>query len=149
MGPAAWAQSATDDGAIRNIVADFAKSWNTPGMPGFEKLFAPNADFVVISGHWHKGRDDIVTYHRGMLGRGYKGSHLTAEKIDVRFVRPDVAVAHVAWHADYTSREGSPAVRTALMTIIVTKDEGRWEIAAAHNTLTGGPGYAFTRPPPK
>lgn len=130
-----------DEQAIDAIVNGFATSWNTPGMPGFEKLFAADADFVVISGRWHKGRNDIVTYHRALLGRGYKGSHLTPEKIDVRFLRPDVAIAHVAWHADYHSPDGAPAVRTALMTLTLTKDHGRWEIAAAHNTLTGGPGY--------
>ena len=143
------AQSRRDEAAIRAVVNTFATSWNTPGMPGFEKLFAPDADFVVISGHWHKGREDIVTYHRALLGRGYDGSHLTPEKIDVRFVRPDVAVAHAAWHADYRAPDGSPAVRTALMTLMMTKDVCHWEIAAAHNTLTGGPGYGFSRPPAK
>jgi uncharacterized protein (TIGR02246 family) len=145
----AAAQSGKDEQAIDAIVNGFATAWNTPGMPGLEKLFAPNADFVVVSGHWHKGRDDIVTYHRALLQRGYNGSHLTPVKIDVRFVRPDVAIAHAAWHADYRSREGAPAVRTALMTIVLTKDDGRWEIEAAHNTLTGGPGYGFgPRPTP-
>jgi len=137
--------SATDQQAIEAIVNGFATSWNTPGMPGFEKLFAPDADFVVISGKWHEGRDDIVTYHRALLGRGYNGSHLTPEKIDVRLVRSDVAVVHVAWHADYRTPDNKPAVRTALMTIMLTKDHGHWEIAAAHNTLTGGPGYGFGR----
>ena len=141
------AQSSKDERAIDAIVDGFATSWNTPGMPGFEKLFAPDADFVVISGHWHKGRDDIVTYHRAPLGHGYDGSRLTPVKVDVRFVRPDVAIAHAAWHADYKGRDGKPAVRTALMTLMLTKDQGRWEIAAAHNTLTGGPGYGFGPPP--
>jgi uncharacterized protein (TIGR02246 family) len=144
---AAVAQSAKDEQAIDAVVTGFAASWNAPGMPGLEKLFAPDADFVVVSGHWHKGRNDIVTYHRGLLQGGYKGSHLSPVKIDVRFIRPDVAIAHAAWHADYHGRDGMPAVRTALMTLVLTKDQGRWEIAAAHNTLTGGPGYGFGAPP--
>jgi uncharacterized protein (TIGR02246 family) len=137
------AQSTRDEQAIDAIVNGFATAWNTPGMPGLEKLFAPDADFVVVSGHWHKGRQDIVTYHRSLLQRGYNGSRLTPTKIDVRFVRPDVAIAHAAWHADYRDARGAPAARTALMTIVLTKDDGRWEIEAAHNTLTGGPGYGF------
>src|SRR5437899_3084120 len=39
----------------------------------------------------------------------------------------------------YRSRDGSPAVRTASMTIMLPKGSGRWEIAAAQNTPTGGP----------
>jgi len=35
------------------------------------------------------------------------------------------------------------------MTLLLTKDHDRWEIAAVHNTLTGGPGYTFNQQPPK
>lgn len=56
------------ESAIRGVVDGFAKSWNTPGMPGFADLFTQDADFVVISGRWFKGRDEIVNYHKELLG---------------------------------------------------------------------------------
>ena len=124
---------------IRGLVTGFAKSWNEPGMPGFSYLFTQDADFVVITGKWLKGRSEIVSYHRDLLATYYKGSHLSPVQVWVRFVNPDVAVVHAAWNASYT-RDGKEESRTALMTLTVTKQEDKWRIAAAHNTLTGGPG---------
>jgi uncharacterized protein (TIGR02246 family) len=124
---------------IRSLAAGFAKSWNEPGMPGFGDLFAEDADFVVITGRWLKGRSEIVSYHRDLLATYYKGSHLSPVQVWVRFVHPDSAVVHVAWNASYT-QDGKEQSRTALMTLTVTKQEDKWKIAAAHNTLTGGPG---------
>jgi len=31
-------------------------------------------------------------------------------------------------------------------TVVLTKDHGHWEIAAAQNTLTGGPGFGQSKP---
>ena len=135
-----------DEAAIRTIVDNFAKSWNTPGMPGFGDLFTPDADFVVISGHWYKGRDAIVSYHQKLLGNFYKGSRLSPDSVWVRFVSPALAVAHVDWKSWY-SQNSKQEEQTALMTLTLTKDDGQWKIAAAHNTLTGGPRYPFQRGP--
>lgn len=130
------------DSAIRAVVDGFAVSWNTPGMPGFGDLFTRDADFVVISGRWFKGRDEIVSYHKALLTRFYKGSRLSPEKVWIRFLSPTVAVAHVAWKSWYMA-DGKQQTQTALMTLTLTKDDSQWKIAAAHNTLTGGPRYAF------
>lgn len=134
------------ESAIRGVVDGFAKSWNTPGMPGFADLFTQDADFVVISGRWFKGRDEIVNYHKELLGRFYKGSRLSPENVAVRFLSPGVAVAHVNWRSWYTDKDGKQQEQTALMTLTLTNSEGAWKIAAAHNTLTGGPRYSFHKP---
>lgn len=148
LGGSVWAAQAdpADQSAIEGVVAGFAKSWNTPGMPGFSDLFTQDADFVVISGRWFQGRAAIVSYHKALLSRFYKGSRLSPDKVWVRFLSPDVAVAHVAWKSWYKA-EGKEEDQTALMTLTLTKDEGVWKIAAAHNTLTGGPRYAFRHGP--
>jgi uncharacterized protein (TIGR02246 family) len=128
--------------SVDALVNGFAASWNSPGMPGLEVLFWPDADFVVITGKWLKGRNEIVSYHRQLLSSFYKGSRVEPEHIWVRAVRPGVAVAHVAWRATYT-HDGKTDVRTALMSVLATEEQGRWRISSVHNTLTGGPDYAF------
>ena len=140
--PSAAQANNGDERSIRTIVDNFAKSWNTPGMPGFGDLFTQDADFVVISGRWFKGRDAIVTYHKELLSKFYKGSRVSPETVSVRFLSPTAAVAHVDWRSWYTA-SGKQEEQTALMTLMLTKDDGVWKIAAAHNTLTGGPRYAF------
>jgi uncharacterized protein (TIGR02246 family) len=137
---ATQAQSnAKEEAAVRDVVSNFAESWNRAGMPGFSDLFTDDADFVVITGKWLKGRSEIVSYHKELLGSLYKGSHLAPDTVTVRFLQPDVAVAHANWEVSYT-KDGNEQKRTALMTLTFTKQAGKWQIAAAHNTLTGGPG---------
>ena len=131
--------NAKEEAAVRGVVSNFAESWNRPGMPGFSDLFTDDADFVVITGKWLKGRTEIVSYHKNLLETLYKGSHLAPDAVTIRFLHPDVAVAHADWEVSYT-KDGTEQKRTALMTLTLTKQAGKWQIAAAHNTLTGGPG---------
>ena len=142
-----------DEQAIKSVVAGFARSWNLPGMPGFADLFTEDADFVVISGRWLKGRDEIVHYHRDLLADVYKGSQLVADATTIRFLRSDsrgasglrqmgIAVVHTAWGVTYT-KDGKEQKRTSLAVLIFAKAQGQWRIAAVHNTQTGGPGWSF------
>jgi uncharacterized protein (TIGR02246 family) len=63
------AGDSSDEQAISDVFAAFSASWNQPGMPGFGDLFTEDADFVVISGKWMKGRNEIVSYHKDLLER--------------------------------------------------------------------------------
>lgn len=91
-----------DEAAIKELFVMFTKSWDEPGMPGFEDLFTDDADFVVITGRRLKGRTDIATYHRALLRTRYQGSRsLPMEAESVRFLASDIAVAHVTSGARY------------------------------------------------
>jgi hypothetical protein len=52
----------------------FRDDWNGPGFPNLETLLKPNADFVVVTGKWLKGRESIVAYHRRLLQTFYAGT---------------------------------------------------------------------------
>jgi uncharacterized protein (TIGR02246 family) len=151
---ASGAQPEPDEAAIRRVFADFSRIWDEPGMPGFENLFTEDADFVVITGRWLKGRSEIVAYHRELLKTVYAGSKTlpgTLEKI--RFVRPDFAITH--WEGGATFElDGKTATRTGRSTAVLVKQDGGWRITAFHNTLTSGPGALPNRvpspaPPPR
>jgi uncharacterized protein (TIGR02246 family) len=133
------ADTGTDEAAIRGIFTSFTKSWDQPGMPGFEALFTEDADFVVITGRWLKGRAEIVRYHRELLQGVYAGSRSLPPSTTVRFLTSDIAIAHVASGAHYT-RDGAEHVRTGLATATLVKRGEKWLITAFHNTLTSGPG---------
>jgi uncharacterized protein (TIGR02246 family) len=153
VGCAAPAKDQADEQAIKSVVTDFARSWNLPGMPGFGELFTEDADFVVVTGRWLKGRDEIVSYHRDLLADFYKGSEMFVDAITLRFLRAEshgssglqkmsIAVVHTAWGVKYT-KDGEEQKRMALGVFMFTKKRGKWKIAAVHNTLTGGPGWSF------
>jgi uncharacterized protein (TIGR02246 family) len=143
-GETARADSAADEAAIREVFASFKKSWDSPGMPGFEALFTADADFVVITGRWLKGRDEIVRYHRELLQGVYAGSRTLPTSVTVRFLTPDIAITHSASGARYT-RDGAEQLRTGLATATLVKQDGKWLITAFHNTLTSGPGALVPR----
>src|ERR1700730_10453989 len=94
-------QDSADLKAIKGIFTEFSASWNQLGMPGFGDLFTEDADFVVITGKWLKGRREIVSYHKDLLGKTYNGSHLFMDSVTVRFLQPNVAIVHVVGVATY------------------------------------------------
>jgi hypothetical protein len=99
---------------VRNVVAAFATTWNNHDLDTFGKLFAPDADFVNVAGLLWTGRQSIQAQHAYIHGvipadspgfseenRPYygifKNSALEFDQIDVRFLRKEVAIAHVHW----------------------------------------------------
>ncbi len=129
--------AAQDEAAIRAIVKGVEDAWNAHDGKAFAAGFAPDADYVVVNGVYLKGRDAIEQGHTQIFTTLYRESRNAGTVKSVRFLRPDVAVAHVEW-----SLEVSPGGEKsrALNTMIMTKDGGKWSIAAFHNTpvMPGG-----------
>lgn len=90
----------TDETAIREVFESFKKSWDPPGIPGFEALFTADADFIVITGRWLEGRDEIVRYHRELLQSVYTGSRtLPTSHLSLRQAMRRVLIASGAYPA--------------------------------------------------
>jgi uncharacterized protein (TIGR02246 family) len=135
-----------DEQDVRQAVSGFVDCWNRHDMVAFGKLFAPDADFVNVAGDWWKGREAIQERHAyahgaipvdtpGDLPRYYgifKNSTLKFTQIEVRFLRKDVAVAHVSMELLGDARTPNPRRTTA--TFVLTRQNGGWLIAAAQNT---------------
>jgi ketosteroid isomerase-like protein len=134
---------------VRNVVAGFATTWNRHDMDAFGKLFATDADFVNVAGIFWTGRQSIQSNHAythgvvaadspgfGKEDRPYHGifknSTLKFEPIDVRFLRAEVAIAHVHWEMQGDTRTKDP--RHGVFLFVLTRDNGGWLIAAAQNT---------------
>ncbi len=139
----------SDEQAVRKAVNDFAETWNRHDMNALGALFAPDADFVNVGGLWWRGRQEIQTRHafvhaaipQNAAGAEsvpahrygiFKKSTYQFDRIDVRFIRPDVAIAHGAWTMLGDARTNEP--RHGTMTFVVMQDRGRWFISAAQNT---------------
>jgi ketosteroid isomerase-like protein len=143
----------SDEEAVRTAVSGFPEAWNRHDMDAFGALFAEDADFVNVTGtHW-KGREAIQMNHafthgaipidsarvaapRGIYGI-FKTSVLHFKQIDVRFIRKDVAVAHIETELLGDARTKNP--RRTLVVMILTQEGGRWLIAVAQNTEISRP----------
>lgn len=125
--------SNTDEAAIRQIVQQLQDGWNAHDGKAFAAPFATDADYVVVNGMYGKGREEIERGHTGIFTTVYKDSRNVATFKRVRFLRPDVAVAHVEWNLEY-KMNGETRKGHALSTLVLTREGGKWSIAAFQNT---------------
>jgi uncharacterized protein (TIGR02246 family) len=130
------AQEKSEEAAARRVIAGFAEAINRGDAKAFGALFTEDADFVVITGKYLKGRNEIVTYHAGLFTGAFQGSHLDVTSVAIRFLRPDVAVARVATKR---TENGGKEMRTSFPMLVLTKHGEAWLITAVQNTLTSGP----------
>lgn len=141
----------TDD--VRKVCERFATAWNHHDMEEFGKLFAPDADFVNVIGILMKGRQEIQMHHAwshgaipkttqvpGTKAANYgifKDSTMKFEAADVRFLRKDVALAHVKWRLLGDSRNSTP--RQGVFLFVLAHGKNGWQIASAQNTEINRP----------
>jgi uncharacterized protein (TIGR02246 family) len=129
MDPAA----ATDEAAIRQIVRSVETGWNAGDAAAFAAPFAVDADYVVVDGKRLKGRPAIEEGHAAIYATIYKGSRIAGEIENLRFLSPEVAVVHVRWVLEYPA-DGEKRTTRAMNSMVMTRAEGEWSIAAFHNT---------------
>ncbi len=122
-----------DEAMIRANVKQMETGWNAHDGKAFASPFAEDSDYVVVNGAHIKGRAGNVEGHQQIFDTIYKDSRNSATIKSVRFLRKDVAVVHVEWNLNFKVN-GAEQKGHALSTIVMTKGEGKWEIAAFQNT---------------
>src|SRR5271166_5532170 len=133
------AQPTTDAKAqIANVVAALAASWNRHDMVTYAALFTEDADFVNVVGmHW-RGRDLIRERHEEIHRTIFRNSTLRTLDYSLRPLSPGVVLAHIHWemsgHENPPGANFAPGVRHGVITGVFVEQEGRWLIAAFHNT---------------
>ena len=124
---------AEDEAAIRAIIIRLRDAWNAGDAKAWGVHFAEDADYVIVNGMRIKGREAIDSGHKRIFDTIYKGSVLAASPQSVRFIRDDIAIAHVEWHLKY--RQGdAPREHKAMCSMVMTKQNGQWSVLAFHNT---------------
>ena len=105
-----------------------------PESPGF----TPDADFVNVQGRWMKGVDQI---RRGQKEEGVtrlKDAQIKLVELDIRFIRPDVAIVHQLHVLSGKRRpeDGTPLPpQRQLSTRVLVKEQGQWITTAFQNTI--------------
>jgi uncharacterized protein (TIGR02246 family) len=124
----------TDGTAIEGVVQSLEAAWNAADGKAFGAPFAVDADFVTIRAEHYVGRDAIAAGHAAIFRTIYGGSTIRFVVEASRFVRSDVAVAHVRslLNAPTGPLAGQHA---ALFSIVLTRDCAGWCIVSLHNTL--------------
>ncbi len=122
--------------AIAAVVQEIIGAWKRHDMDAFAKAFTEDADFVNVRGVRWIGRRAIKEAHAASHSTMFKTSQLTLRESSVRFLRPDIAVARSI--TEVTGQTGASGEilppRSAMLTLIMVNDDGRWMIVVAQNT---------------
>lgn len=134
-----------DEAAIRQVQVSQAAAWNQRDARAYANLFAEDGDAVNMVGGWWKGRSEIERRVREGFEVVFAQSTLTITDVDVRFLSPGMAVAHVRWTMMGTKAPPNmPEPREGIQLQILTKQPNGWVIASLQNTIS-----VNTGPPPK
>jgi uncharacterized protein (TIGR02246 family) len=133
LGPL-FAQPAQDEAAVKAVVARYVDAREHRDAAATEALFTQDADQLVSSGEWRKGRDAVV---RGTMASSQaSGGRRTITVESVRFVAPGVAIADGRYEI-----AGIAGAQTRRMwsTFVITRGSDGWRIAAIRNMLPAAP----------
>jgi uncharacterized protein (TIGR02246 family) len=122
--------------AIKQIEKDWEAAWNRHDMKALTDLVAEDVDFVTVAGLWLKGRKEFEDQHTAIHAMRFKESVRTTTDVQVKFLKPDVAVVHVKGVIKgEKAPDGTPLQpRPGIFTRVVTKESGKWLIKASQNT---------------
>lgn len=154
--PARLAAQSPGEAAIREVEARQASAWNRHDAAAYAALFTEDGDVVNVAGWWWRGRAEIEAKLAGAFAYTFRESTLTITGVDVRFLTPDVAVAHVRWTmTGQRMPPGMPDPGRGIQLQVLTRRGGRWSIASFQNTnsvperpFPTGPAGPGAPPPP-
>ena len=125
------AGQATAERAVRKVVTDYVETWNRHDPKSHVQLYSEDVDFVTAVGALHKGRAENEANGVAIFNGQFKDAHLVVKSVSVRFLRPDVAVAHL-FHENIFG--GGAQKHIAVLTFILTKHGDQWLIDVGQNT---------------
>ena len=132
--PAA-ADTTRDTAKVRAVVVRQAETWNRHDAKAYAALFTPGADVVNVVGWWWKGRTELEQKLGAAHARMFRDSTLTIADVHVRFLTPQLAVAHARWTmTGATPPPGLPEPRAGIQTLLLQKRAGQWLIDVFQNT---------------
>lgn len=119
---------AADAAAVRALVARYVEVREARDATSLATLFSDDADQLVSTGEWRRGRDAVVK--GGLLSSARTSGVRTIEVETVRFVSADVAIADGRY--EIAGAAGAPP-RRMWTTFVMARQATGWRISAIRN----------------
>ncbi|MQS16591.1 SgcJ/EcaC family oxidoreductase [Streptomyces kaniharaensis] len=121
----------TDAAEIRALLERSAAAWNHGDGTAYGEQFTADATDVTYAGTVYHGGPEIGRAHQALFDSFLKGTRLTTDIVELRFLGPDTALvlARGEVHKSRPKRLGKLATYT-----VVREADGRWRIAAVQKT---------------
>lgn len=129
-----------DEAAIRQLVQVMRDGQNRKDGELFASAFAQEHDYVAINGMFlpNQTREDNARIHQRLYDEStssvagkYGEVEVRLKVSKIRFLTPEVAVVHVRSAFRLKSDPGKKTKN--IITAVMQKQEGEWEIVAFHN----------------
>ncbi len=126
-----------DEDSIKAVISATTEAFSRHDAKNWVKFCTPDAQLVTVRGESMKG---VAAIEKGLTTIFQtRGGNVTLKTLEVavRFIRPDVALAHVTNElSGLVSSEGQTLPPHQELSIrVFVKDEGTWRITAFHNTI--------------
>ena len=116
-----------DESAVRDMVKRYADARDVSDPKAIGTLFSDDADQLVSTGEWRRGKDALV---RGMLASSARETGKRTLSVEtVRFIGSDVALADARYEI---------GDRKMWSTFLMKRGPGGWRIVAIRNMLPTG-----------
>lgn len=138
--------SNADETAILELIEAMTAAWRRGDAEGYGARYQAEATFTNVFGDFYVGRGDFDRRHEEVFAGIFKDTMLSMQIRELRFLRGDIAVADIV-----TTLAGAKirppgvevgpdgALHSALL-MVLTKEQGLWEIAAYHNVWQSAAG---------
>ena len=138
--PAAAQTPVTDEAAVRAVVDAYSAARDKSDAGALTALFTADADQLVSSGEWRRGREAVV---KGSLASSQQAQGKRTFTVDtVRMIAANVALAD----SRYEIAQTDGTTRRMWASWLLVKEAGGWKIAAIRNMLPAAPAGAAATP---
>ncbi len=126
-----------DEKAIRAVIAQMTEGFNRHDSKAATSMYTTDADLVTVRGEAFEGRAEFEKGLASILTTRAKDATLKTLDVRVRFVRSDVALAHVTNKlSGLVSPDGQKLPPHKELSVrVFVKEADTWRVAAFHNTM--------------
>jgi len=127
-------QTEEDEKAIKEIVASMEEGWMQKDGKKYASGFAETHDFIVWTGYYFRNTTKAMTAagHQRLFDGPFKMLDIRLRVDKIRFIRTDIALTHVIG-VGYEKGKEIPKDPGVLMSILLEKKDGLWQILSFHN----------------
>ena len=130
---------AEDEAAIQAVLADSYRAWEAGDAAGMVAGYTADAT-AVMAGSLRASRDEIRESMALAFAGPLKGSATADKQLSLRFAGRDAAIVISESGILFAGETEVPDARKVNATWVLEKRDGRWLIAAYHNSPARTPG---------
>lgn len=130
--------SSSAEAEVRTYVLQIIDRFNRHEIrPAASPGFSADANFINVEGRWMRNVEDIRRVHAAANKDWMKDAQIKLIELEIRFIRPDVAVVHQLHEMSGSRHPDGTALppHRQISTRVLVKEQGNWITTAFQNTI--------------